>query len=510
MQFLIKLLAVFVVCTVLHASTTHYSPTLRHYFLQQELRGAYQGLWPAAKRGSVDALHALAQLAIVNKDIYWLEKSASLNSVDAMIALAELGDAEQKIAWWTRAARNGHAPSQFELSLIEKNTEQRLRYLEQAALNEYSPAIVALGKYYYDHSEIEQALRWLAKAAVFDEKSRFKLAKMQWRQGFTAKSLSSFEQSSSALPEAKTYYQLIKNTPLSNLSVLSQSSTNGLADNCSQQLQFVATTLDSAVQAAQFKKRFSQDKRFVDFPICINPIVWLKPDQLRCALENDRKRCDLSRLARRQFTPNYTHLVLFLDEGKAYVQNGVMHLDEADVYSVFIHELAHFAGFVDEYAVSAELAQAYCYGDGAPNLAIATKETLKQTETYRLWQSYNRTLNIDAQEKAMTQNAATVNAATVNAIDQNNINQTVLDFDPVPLIAEASRTCAKLGVSTFKPSEKLTFMQYHDANTIPAIYTLMWQDQLSVYHHDVEVAKSLAQSAMDRNDENAARYWAAF
>ena len=101
MQFLIKLLAVFVVCTVLHASTTHYSPTLRHYFLQQELRGAYQGLWPAAKRGSVDALHALAQLAIVNKDIYWLEKSASLNSVDAMIALAELGDAEQKIAWWT-------------------------------------------------------------------------------------------------------------------------------------------------------------------------------------------------------------------------------------------------------------------------------------------------------------------------------------------------------------------------------------------------------------------------
>lgn len=481
------LLLCLIVVLLLQSSTTHYSPVLRYYLLQEELKSSYQGLWPAAKEGSSVALEALVKLADVNDDLYWLEKAASLNSLSAQIALGKLSEGDEQIFWWRQAANNGHGPSQFELSLTVDSTQQRIRYLEQAALNEHIPAIIALSKYYYENNDASNALRWLGKASQYDASNLFKLAKMLWYQGKHDDAMEAFKRAAENDALAKTYFSTINNVARQPLGILSKPSSP-LSERCSQQLQFVATSLDSAVQANTFKKKYEQDSRLARLPICIKPIIWLADTELSCDLVDHRNVCDLSRLAELAFKPSYTHLVFFLNEGKGYVQNGAMYLDEADTYSVFVHELAHFVGFVDEYAVSSALAAQYCEQSDAPNLIVSEGEYLYEDEKFQTWQAYNLSLmNASVNKKLFPQ-------------DKDKVD--------VSLKIGLSRTCAALNKKSYKPSNKLTFMQYHDTNYIPTIYLLMWRDLLEKHHHSIAVSEVFKQQALQIENKNAAAHWA--
>jgi hypothetical protein len=482
-----------VLCVLLYSSTTHYSPMLRHYILQEDQQDSYQGLWPAAKEGSAAALNALAKLAAINSDFFWLKKAASLQNLRAQLALAELSQGKDKVFWWRQAAINGHAPSQFELSLLVDNTKQRIRYLEQAAMNEHTPAIIALSKYYYENGDPNNALRWLRKATEFDESSTFKLARMLWKKGYKGQAELAFISASASNSIALEYVKTLNTISPKKLLVLINK-TLPIPEQCAQQLQFVATSLDTAVQAQRFKYAFEQDQRLRALPICIKPVVWLAPNELRCELVGNRKECDLSAVAKQTFMPSYTHLVFFLDEGKAYVHNGAMYLDEADTYSVFVHELAHFVGFVDEYAVSIGLAQQYCYQTNAPNLLLSDNTDLYQQETFQMWQVYYKEL--------MTAQAITLS----EAVDENNAGEGAMSS----LKIGASRTCASLNLKTFKPSSQLTFMEYHDTANIPPIYLLMWKDLLEQNHHGVAVSALFESNAKRVNNLNATQYWSSF
>ena len=484
------LLLCVMLCIFLQSSSTHYSPLLRYYLMQEELSSSYQGLWPAAREGSDIALDALARLADVNDDKYWLKKAASLNSLHAQLALARLSEPTDKIYWWQQAAINGHGPSQFELSLTVQSTEERIRYLEQSALNEHVPAIIALSKYYYEENDVDNALRWLGKASDYDHTNIFRLAKMLWRQGGYDEATEAFKRASISDPLAEIYSQTLDITPRRALSILSEPS-GPLNDECSQLIQFVALSLDSAVQANGFKAKFEQDARLSELPICIKPLVWLAKDELSCQLVDHRNICDLSDIAERTFSPDYTHLVFFMNEGKAYVQNGVMYLDEADTYSVFVHELAHFVGFVDEYAVSSALASQYCNESNAPNLIVSTDEDFYDDKTFQMWQSYHKEL-VDE---------------TIADMTINNKKETVLQST---LQVSQSRTCASLDIKSYKPSSKLTFMQYHDANHIPPIYLMMWQDLLKKHHHSIAVSAVFREQALVLDKQRVADYWANF
>ncbi|MFT6267216.1 MAG: hypothetical protein ACJAVV_000006 [Alphaproteobacteria bacterium] len=466
---------------------------LRYYILQKDLQDSYKGLWPAAREGSKVALDALAKLAAINSDFYWLEKAASLQNVHAQIALAELSEGKDRVFWWQQAAINGHGPSQFELSLLVESTEQRIRYLEQAAMNEHTPAIIALSKYYFENGDANNAIRWLRKAAEFDESSSYKLAKMLWKKGYEAEAELAFIKSSTSNPIALGYVKILKASSRTKLSVLIDN-TSLIPEQCAQQLQFVATSLDTAVQAANFKSAYEQDQRLRALPICIKPIIWLAANELNCELVGNRKECDLRAVAKQTFMPSYTHLVFFLDEGKAYVHDGAMYLDEADTYSVFVHELAHFVGFVDEYAVSIGLAQQYCYKTDAPNLLLSDDTDLYQMENFQLWQRYY-------QELMMTQ----ANAVD-EGIDKKDITEKVIPSLEIGL----SRTCASLNLKTYKPASRLTFMEYHDTRNIPPIYLLMWKDLLTKNHHAIAVSALFETNAQRAKNLEATKYWSSF
>jgi len=514
MRLIISLALGLILSICLYASSTHNQSVLKHYIIEQEIASAYAGLWPSAKRGSDEALLALVKLAEVNADIYWLEQAATLNSLEAQLALVQLSEsAQDKRAWQLKAAGNEHGPSQFDLYLSEDDSALRLDYLLSAANNAYQPAIIAYGKYLYEQGDTQSALIWLNKAAEFDPKSRYMLARVQWQLGDNKSALDSFALAGETFELAKTYAKVIQsNRRLGLQSLVKRQSSSGeasfsqLEEVCSQQLQFVALSLDSAVQATKFAKQFAQDERFTDFPICINPIVWLEPKQLSCRLENNRQRCDFTALAKETFMPNFTHLVLFLGAGTAYVQHGVMYLDEADTYSVFVHEMAHFAGFVDEYAVAPELAEDYCISSSPPNLLVLKNDQhdVYQDPKFSLWQSYMA--SPDYQLDGLAQQT-TLNVA--NQATQDLVAPTASPpQDPISLQLGRTRTCLRLDMDAYKPSSDITFLEHHDTNNIPDIYLRMWQDQLQQQHHQYEIARGLYRTAHEIEAFEAAEHWA--
>ena len=227
--------------------------------------------------------------------------------------------------------------------------------------------------------------------------------------------------------------------------------------SCKQKILFVTGELQSLPQAKAFRQRLSHDKRLNKLPICVNQVTFFDPATVLCQrnwLDRGRLGCDLLAFAKQLKSIDFTHLVIFAEQGKANVHNGVMFLDRQDTYDVFVHELAHFSGFIDEYPLSAALAKRVCSGVDAPNL------TFKQ-----------------ATERA-------------NANAQN-----------------LARTCDNHPAQAFKASNKLTFMEYHDLAYIPAHYLTAWKQLLTNLPKHPSAHLNFAQLYEDANNQNDSQYW---
>ncbi|MGB3726177.1 MAG: hypothetical protein WA981_10460 [Glaciecola sp.] len=466
-----------------NGSATHNHRVLQHYILANELSIAYAGLWPAAKKGSADAMSALVRLSAHYKDEHWLKKAASVNHLPAILALVTQAEtAKDRITWWRRAARLQHAPSQFELALVEVDPQKRLGYLSQSAELDHQPAIIAFAKYWYDSGSVDKAITWLKKAANVDALSAFKLARLLWQQQQYVQASEYFEQAAQTLPEAKRYLTTIKNKPSTEILALSNPLNVTLKAQCAQQLQFVATSLNSAVQAQAFAERFKNDERFSDVNICLNPITWFTADALHCEQYQFRQQCDFTSLATTTFEPNYTHLVLFLPTGTAYVHKGIMYLDQADTYSVFVHELAHLVGFVDEYAVGSELASQYCYEGEAPNLVL--DDNRATSPQYQQWLAFNQAQSLQGMSN-----------------DTSPYDSTVHSLQVAP-----SRTCNKLNIKTLKPASKITFLEHHDTEYIPPLYLTLWAHNLQQTYQNIAVAEHFYWHAVE-HELLTANHW---
>jgi hypothetical protein len=444
------------------ASSNH-SPEQLLSFAKTNEKYAQTLLFLSAKEGSNEAGRLLLENALVDKSKYWLEQLSSLNKTminwDAeslvseatfQLALLEKSKSRQKY-WLKRAADIGHAKAQFELSLLLQDEKKRLDLLIASAKSNYPPALLTLGKYYYQNRDQNEALKWLERAAKYDAQSAFYLAGLHLQSGSVELANMWYDRAYLAgFDKAKAYALALGEQSveaLDSLFELAQASkTDAKALQCSQTLQFVAGDVHSLVQARAFKQAFEQDERLQRLPICINPVAWLESSELACDLagESGRVNCDLRAFSELMARPTFSHLVVFAPHGKAYVQRGVMYLDRADVYSVFVHELAHFANFVDEYALSPSLAEYHCSHANAPNLMIES-----------------RVGDVDVNKLA--------NWKALVSADENS--QETLSIAP-------SKTCKHATQNSLKPSADITFLEHHDTNYIPELYLKLWQIEL--------------------------------
>jgi len=244
-----------------------------------------------------------------------------------------------------------------------------------------------------------------------------------------------------------------------------------LPDDCKQKLLFVTPDIGSLPQAEYFRARFAQDPRLSTLSICIYDLTWFDPVDLACKenwQQSGRLGCQLLSLAEKLKNLPFTHLVMFADKGKANVHNGIMFLDRKDTYDVFIHELAHFSGFIDEYPLSKALAKRVCAGVDAPNVVF---KQVKQSEADR---QYWRSIGLQ--------------------------NKT-------PLFA--ARTCDNHSTQAFKASKQLTFMEYHDTAFIPKSYLTAWQRQLQKAPNQPSAHINFAQLYEQSNNLSESQFWRA-
>lgn len=453
---------------LLNASHTTSNAFSDLYLRKNTERVSYSLLWRFLnanhnKANQSTFIEKLVSQAIREQNSYWIKQAAFRDSLPAILYLAEQSTPPRlKKQWLQRAVDLEHAPSMFELSLYEPTDSNSIKLLERASDLNYKPAIIALAKYWFDRLDFELAEPWLSKASEFDDKSAFIYAQLLWSQGDQELAKRHFERLSERSEIASSYLDVINRFQVNSIDNLTQ---NGhLRESCSQQLQFVASSLSSMVQAVQFKQRFEQDERMAGLFVCINQPLWISPSELKCELQYMRSSCDLSKLAQQQYQSNYTHLVFFKPFGKAYTYEGLMYLDQADDYSVFIHELAHFAGFVDEYSLSELRAEEICSYRNIPNLIVS--ESPLEHEQFTHW------TNLAESE------------STSEALDAEIDSQSIVDTQSNSFLAiEPSRTCGKLNLVSYKPSTGITFLEHHDTNNIPPMYLALWRYQLKQFHH---------------------------
>ncbi|MBN7819992.1 hypothetical protein [Bowmanella yangjiangensis] len=394
-------------------------------------------LFRAVNVGSDEALSALSEYAQQNQDPYWLRQAAQLGDARSYyrLALNETEEAPHK-RLMAKAALAGFAAAQHEMALLSDSAENKRRWLELAAEQDYLPAIISLYQWLLIEEQAEQAEVWLEKAAPRDANSALLLAKLEWRIG-------KYKQAKSWLSHARDNGVAAAGDYLNWINRYWQRKGNGLAvarNQCVIRLQPVVMSLENMQQMAQLSQSFKQDERLESLPICLLEPVWVKPKQVKCDenwQSHRRLGCDVRQLSRLPLAEDFTHLMVLAPRGKANVHNGIMYLDQGDTYSVFVHELAHFAGFVDEYPLSTDMAEMVChpYSD-APNLVFVT-EAEELPEKLDGWRK-------TGEEWSMAK----------------------------------ARTCNNHQMQAYKGSDRLTFMEYHDQAYIPPLYMALWKQRL--------------------------------
>ena len=310
-------------------------------------------------------------------------------------------------------------------------------------------------------------------------KHNVKLAKVKlnqgltlWQQGLYDEALLSLVHASELGSQPAELYRQYAQDWLDshqNAALYSSDLPNWAGAGCLQQVLFVTSELPSLGQASDFIRRFNMDLRLQSLPICIAPKVVFVPQLFECddVDSNTRISCDIAPLAAHLKDRQFTHLVIFTRQGKANVHNGIMYLDLQDTYDVLIHEMAHFAGFIDEYPLSKELAERVCSGIAAPNLVF--QQAGQPQPDLHYWQGLGRT--------------------------------------DIPLLSKA-RTCNNHSAQAFKTSKEMTFMEYHDLRRIPATYLAAWQASLQQNKHITPAFINFAQLYEQQNDVSAV-YWRA-
>jgi len=413
-------------------------------------QGPHVLLWLAAKQGDMTAQHQLVTLATASESQYWLEKLVSIDNADAAWALYQLlGEDAGSQRFVQLAARGNVAQAQLTFAMSTTDPAQREKWLLRAAEQAYTPAQAALADWYLLQGQSDLAKPWLAKTAKADTQSAFKYGRLLWQDNERSAGEKFLQQAANAgHTEAANMVSIINRySPKAPIDV---DAYQWAADKvCHQRIQIFGTSLSTMARADALFNEFSQDERLYALPLCIAPPVWLKPNLLSCDEDlNGRGQlaCNVKPLAPVVEKRYLTHAVIIAEHGKANVQNGVMYLDISDAYSVFVHELAHFSGFIDEYPLSRALAKRYCNTLAMkrflpPNVVIDGEITYSPLVTLEQWWE---------------------------------IGQEVTDEVGISL----TKTCDAVGVGAYKPSAAITFMEHHDSGVIPPLYIALWRKQL--------------------------------
>lgn len=264
---------------------------------------------------------------------------------------------------------------EHQLGMFEQGSEQWLLTLKTLAKDKPNYALV-LGQYYQNLGQLRQAKLWLTPHLTHT-KVRHQYAEILTTQGRLSQAFELVIQDAQlhstdlllelavALGETKFINQLIEAPDfkiqqydkLANLGFFKLFSNSNKvvmsqkpAKQCTNSIAVVATTLNDFKRADTLFNQLDDSalgKLFCVVQRQYIPITWFD-----CQLTQGQPiLCDESLWYQISEIIEADYVVTLLPEGGANVYRGVMYLDRSDTHQVLAHELAHFIGFIDEYAV---------------------------------------------------------------------------------------------------------------------------------------------------------------
>jgi len=94
-------------------------------------------------------------------------------------------------------------------------------------------------------------------------------------------------------------------------------------------------------------------------------------------------------------------------------------------------------------------------------------------------------------------------------LDAHNELQVLESNNPVLHHIARSRTCNNTEYKSFKPTQQMTFLEYHDVPNIPKVYRTLWRQSLLNKANYPALNDNLAISAFANNDNEAGIFWSA-
>lgn len=188
---------------------------------------------------------------------------------------------------------------------------------------------------------------------------------------------------------------------------------------------------------------FVFDSRMRFLPVCLLPPMMLTED------------ITAEQIAASQgsLTIRASQIVKVQAQGNAFVSDAVMQLAHADTYAVFIHELAHFAGFLDEYPMSAAAARFQCnIARQAPNVIHASQLNDSNGLPHPYAELFAAQLTLRPSKRSHEH----IGCAVLTNNDKN-----------------AKRTQRYL----LHPNV-FNFLRFYDVQYIPYLYQYLWQQQV--------------------------------
>ncbi|WP_152085283.1 hypothetical protein [Pseudoalteromonas sp. A25] len=158
-----------------------------------------------------------------------------------------------------------------------------------------------------------------------------------------------------------------------NLPILS--SPQSFSEQCKNSILLVSDHYRGMKKLNALKAQYLKKPEPQAYSYCFTEVFYIGNIMMCKGEQNQFAKCNAEYFIAQYegFLDNIDYLIMMTKSGLANVSNGMMTLTSSSDYQVFLHELMHFSGFEDEYAVAPSKARWLCSiaGQHAPNLVVS-------------------------------------------------------------------------------------------------------------------------------------------
>jgi tetratricopeptide (TPR) repeat protein len=253
------------------------------------------------------------------------------------------------------AKTQGKAAYQLALFYQEQySTFQAITWYKQAIRLKFTPAYVSLAKYYFEQEHLAEADEVINRLSLTEtDTSYISVQILKIHMAITRGETSRVEQKVARLSEplksSEQGRELLKK--IKKYQVLNVENIQKDLPLCANSIQLFATNFAHLQRLESLIKGIKQHT--LSEYVCFSPVRYIAIDSLACVSEKARAiQCNEKNWQYFADSINTRFVGLLLPEGGANVYMGALYIDANDTLDVFIHEVSHLLGFVDEYALA--------------------------------------------------------------------------------------------------------------------------------------------------------------